>query len=704
MATRQMTDLVQHLRRSVLRDDTGMTDGQLLDRVIHDRDDKALAVIVRRHGPMVWNVCRRILRAHHDAEDAFQATFLVLIRKAASVRPKEKLACWLFCVARKTALYMRATVTRRSRRERQVQPMPETAAMEQEDARELHALLEQELARLPEHYRVAIAGCDLEGRTRREMACQLGVPEGTLCGWLIRGRRMLARRLAQRGLAVSGGVVPALWLLDAATAAVPAPLTASTIKAVTLFAAGQSAACGVISTRVAHLMEGVLRTMLIQKLRALVTAVIVATFLAAGTAIQVCPAMLAADAPIAGKQEPPTEGANRPGATSAPVLIHDDASVMRLVYCPGGSAVATVSVRWHPVDVTTKDGPGKALSPESILKIWNARTGKLDRVVAEEKDTYIGALALASGGKAVALAVSKIVIDGPPAPFEIRVMNSQTWELECTLERELKLEAGECVDTLALSPDGRVLALAGNSARTETGAFVQIWDLAEMKARGGTTKRDVKNEPQATPGAVEIKRGRVSHLAFSPDGKMLAAGDREGKVRLYDARTGKEIRTLEEEPAAPIMDLAFSPDGKLLATTTEIDRTPEGELIAKDRAVHLWRVATGKVQQRLTRDNSAFFTVAFSPDGKHIAAAGAVREDARLGRPIVAIWEAATGELRHVVPHRFANAAQWVSSLAFSPDSKTLAVGGATDGDLKDDGRTTGQITFVPLDSLTARR
>jgi RNA polymerase sigma factor (sigma-70 family) len=702
MAT-QMTDLVQHLRRSILRDEAGMTDGQLLDRVIENRDDKALAAIVRRHGPMVWNVCRRILRAHHDAEDAFQATFLVLIRKAASVRPRDKLAGWLFGVARKTALYARATATRRSRRERQVQPMPETAAIEQQDARELHAMLEQELARLPEHYRVAIAGCDLDGRTRREMACQLGVPEGTLCGWLIRGRTMLARRLAQRGLAVSGGVVTALWSLDAA-AAVPAPLMASTIKAVTLFAAGQSAARGVIATRVAHLTEGVLRTMLIKKLRALVTAAIVVTFLATGTAMQVCPAMLAADAPAAGKQETPTEGANRTGATSAPLLIRDDASVMRLVYCPGGSAVATVSVRWRSVDITTKDGPGKGLSPESILKIWNARTGKLDRVVAEEKDTYFGALALASSGKAVALTVSKIVIYGPPVPLEIRVMNPRTWELERTLERELKLEAGESVDTLALSPDGRVLALAGNSQRTETGAFVQIWDLAEMKTRGGTAKRDVKNEPQATPLPADIKRGRVSHLAFSPDGKTIAAGDREGKVHLYDARTAKKIRTFEVEPAAPIMDLAFSPDGKLLATTTEIDRTPEGELIAKDRAVHLWRVATGKVQQRLTRDNSAFFTVAFSPDGKHIAAAGALREDTRLGRPIVAIWDAATGELRHVVPHRFANPAQWVSSLAFSPDSKTLAVGGATDGDLKDGGRTTGQITFVPLDSLTTKQ
>jgi RNA polymerase sigma factor (sigma-70 family) len=704
MAAWQMTDLIQHLRRSVLCDHAGMTDSQLLDRVVDHGDATALAVVVRRHGAMVWSVCRRILRNHHDAEDAFQATFLVLSRRAGSVQPREKLAHWLCGVARKTALYAQATLCRRSRRERQVQSMPETAVMGPDDTRELHALLEQELGRLPERYRAAIVGCDLEGRTRREIADELAVPEGTLCGWLSRGRRMLARRLAQRGVAVSGGLLPAYWSLDGVTAAVPALLTTSTIRAVTLWAAGSHAARGVVSARVALLAEGVLRTMLIQKLKTLVVALIVAIFLGAGTAIQVIPALRAADASAEGKQDPAAQGAGQVGAESKPVLIRDDASIVRLTYGPGDSALVTVGLRWHPIDINTADGPGKALVADSILKIWNARTGKLDRVVADEKDAHVCGMAVAASGKAVALAVGKIVTDQSPVPpVEIRILNPRTWELERALQKELRLSAYESVDTLALSPDGRFLAVAGNSQRTETGAYVLIWDLVQMKARGGTAKRDIKNEPQAQPGPVEIKRSRISRLAFSPDGTMLAAGDSDGKVRLHDAPSAKELRILEAEPATPIMDLAFSPDGTLLASTTAMEQTPDGKVIAKDRAVHLWRVATGKLQQQLARAGSVFFTVAFSPDGKHIATAGALHENGRLARPIVAIWAAGNGELRQVVPHRFTDARQWVSSLAFSPDSRTLAIGGGTDGDVKDDGRVTGQVTLMPLDSLAAK-
>src|SRR5271155_2470457 len=118
MATNQMSEVLQHLRRTaVLHDGAGRTDGQLLEDYISRRDEAALAALVRRHGPMVWGVCRRLLSNYHDAEDAFQATFLVLVRKGASIASREQLANWLYGVAHQTALKARATAARRTRRE-----------------------------------------------------------------------------------------------------------------------------------------------------------------------------------------------------------------------------------------------------------------------------------------------------------------------------------------------------------------------------------------------------------------------------------------------------------------------------------------------------------------------------------------------------------------------------------------------------------
>jgi len=129
MANNQMSEVLQHLRRAaLLRDGAGLTDGQLLEDYLRRREEAALAALVRRHGPMVWGVCRRVLRNYHDAEDAFQATFLVLVRKAASVVPREMVVNWLYGVAHQTALKARATTAKRGTRERQVTQMPEPAA------------------------------------------------------------------------------------------------------------------------------------------------------------------------------------------------------------------------------------------------------------------------------------------------------------------------------------------------------------------------------------------------------------------------------------------------------------------------------------------------------------------------------------------------------------------------------------------------
>ncbi len=266
MATSQMNEVFQHLRKTVgLREGAGQTDGQLLADYINRRDEAALATIVLRHGPMVWGVCRRLLRNHHDAEDAFQVTFLVLVRKAASIASRELLANWLYGVAFQTALKARATAAKRRARERQVEELPELEVIKPALWLDLQPLLDQELSCLPDKYRIPVVLCDLEGKTRKEAAQQLGWPEGTVAGRLARARAMLAKRLGRHGLAVSGGVLGTVVSQNMASAGVPASVMSNTIKTGTLLAAGQVAG---ISPHVAALIEGVMKAMLMTKLKA----------------------------------------------------------------------------------------------------------------------------------------------------------------------------------------------------------------------------------------------------------------------------------------------------------------------------------------------------------------------------------------------------------------------------------------------------
>src|SRR4249920_3512865 len=159
-----MSDVIHQLRSAVLQHGgAGLTDEQLLEDYISRRDEAALAVLVHRHGPMVWGVCRRVLHDYHDAEDAFQATFLVLVRKAASIASRELVSNWLYGVAHQTALKARATAAKRRTRERQAAEMPEPAVTEQELWHDLQPLLDEELSRLPDKYRTVIVLCGLEG-------------------------------------------------------------------------------------------------------------------------------------------------------------------------------------------------------------------------------------------------------------------------------------------------------------------------------------------------------------------------------------------------------------------------------------------------------------------------------------------------------------------------------------------------------------
>jgi RNA polymerase sigma factor (sigma-70 family) len=236
-----------------------LTDGDLLERYVRRRDEAAFEALVRRHGPMVLGVCRRVLRHPDDAEDAFQATFLVLVRKGATVVPRQMVGNWLYGVAYRTALEARGAALRRRAKEAKVTPRAEAA----DPWVELRPALDRALANLPEKYRVAVVLCDLEGRTRKEAARQLGWAEGTVASRLARGRGLLAKKLAPPGAALAVGSL-------AAPACVSAELVQSTLKAANAFAAGRAAD---LSAEVVALTERVLQKMMLNRLP-LVTAVV----------------------------------------------------------------------------------------------------------------------------------------------------------------------------------------------------------------------------------------------------------------------------------------------------------------------------------------------------------------------------------------------------------------------------------------------
>jgi RNA polymerase sigma factor (sigma-70 family) len=279
-------EFVRRVKTGLAADGAAATDGALLEAFLSRHDEGAFAALVRRHGPMVLGVCRRLLRDPHDADDAFQATFLVAVRKAASVRPRELFGNWLYGVAYRTALEARARVARRRAKEKPIGDVPPPRGAEPEaDWEELRRALDLELSRLPEKYRVPVVLCDLQGRSRRDVARHLRLPEGTLSSRLATARKTLAARLSRHRRGLSAGALAA-FLAGGASADVPPALARSTIKGATLLWAGQAAVGAVASPQVAALTEGVLKAMLLTKLKIaslFVAAVAVAVATAAAT-------------------------------------------------------------------------------------------------------------------------------------------------------------------------------------------------------------------------------------------------------------------------------------------------------------------------------------------------------------------------------------------------------------------------------------
>jgi RNA polymerase sigma factor (sigma-70 family) len=609
--------MVQHLRRSaLLRDGAEQTDGQLLEAFIQGRDGLALEALVRRHAPMVWGVCRRTL-THHDAEDAFQATFVALVRKAPSIRSRELLPNWLYRVACQTARKARQRAAKRGSREKQVRVMPEPPMEPHDNAfgPELRAVLDEAVSRLPEKYRIAIVLCDVQGRTRRDAAQQLRLPEGTVASRLQRGRALLARRLLRRGLSVSATALAAAGLEQAASGAVPAALLSHTSKAVSLLAAGKAVTAGLLSPGVGPLADGVLHAMAVAKYKtAGVWLVLAALVLACGTATYRTPAALAPDGGAATYLPPE-------GEAGWSALVPEKVGEVRRFGAEG-----------HRMRRLALSPDGKRLltaGHEGSARYWDIASGEeIYRLPSKGGQVYDVAIS-PDGTKLLSCGGDRL----------IHVWDASTGKQTM----ELKGHTDEIIG-VAVSPDGRVVASAGYDCH------LRLWNLDTGKLT-------------ASPGSFAWGQGKDA--AFSPDGTMIATWGTDAMVRLWDVKSQKEVRALQGHKDWVVAG-AFSCDGSRLLTGTWPSRGG-GDAVPGPSELILWDVSTGKPLRTIDVTPRNVHGLAISADGRRALSCG--------NAGLVELWDLETG--KQVIA--FKGHVGRVFDVAFLPDGRTALSAGEAD-------------------------
>jgi RNA polymerase sigma factor (sigma-70 family) len=351
MATGQANVVLRHLRKLV--DPPGLdalSDGQLLERFVAAQEEAAFAALLRRHGPLVLGVCRRLLRGRADAEDAFQATFIILFRRARSLERRGSLAGWLYTVAYHVALRARAAAARRRLQERRVVAMPRTECPAEAVWRDLQPVLDDELNRLPEKYRAPVLLCYVEGKTNEEAGRLLRLPVGTVKSRLARAREMLRRRLTRRGITLTGAALAAV-LAEKAAANVPSLLVASTLQTTLLLASGAAAAAPVPAVALA---EGVLKAMFATQLKLATAVLVTAGVLALGIGVLSCPALAQRAGTLPAQPEAGVAGATDPAAQPAPVSPRtepgQEVAITGRVLDPAGKPVGgaeVAAVQWE---------------------------------------------------------------------------------------------------------------------------------------------------------------------------------------------------------------------------------------------------------------------------------------------------------------------------------------------------------------------
>jgi RNA polymerase sigma factor (sigma-70 family) len=609
----------------------GPSDAELMSRFVSQRDSAAFAALVDRHGGTVWGVCRRVLNSTEDAEDAFQAVFLVLAKKGGTVRNKGAVGSWLYGVAYRTAMKARRDLARRTQHEKDVPPTtPPQSPAGTAACRELQRLLDEEVDGLPEKLKAPFVLCCIEGMSKSEAAGELNWKEGTVSGRLAQARKQLQRRLVQRGVTLSAALTVLALTKNGAASAVSPLLLQSTINGLAGVLAGH-AATGLSSSAIA-LAEGVVRTLAIANLKVAGGAVLALTVVIGGAAVatqrlgQAPQAMPVLARPLTFTGPP------------RPFLEVIDEQVMAVAFSPDGKQLVTAGGRHvNPGQIVWWD-------TDSLQKVQKVRRIQRTRCVAFAPDgkqlacgEFGGRIALRdaqSGKELSALQGHTIGVNGLAYSQDGNWLVSagldhvvKLWDIKAQVEKRAFFGHTESVYTVAFYGNGKRF-VTGSQDKT-----ARIWDVNEDKPKF----------------ILAGHQGPVEQVAISPDDKVIATASWDQRIKLWNAETGAELSVLEGHQL--VSAVAFSNDGAWIASAGG-----DGEL-------RLWNAKTHTPAAALKAHPSMISSIAFSPDSK-LLASGSLDRTAKL-------WDVATKKERGILP---TSESRPVSALAYAPDGKRVAL------------------------------
>lgn len=619
-----------HFRRLLSAQAAENDDAQLLERFVATRDEAAFAALVERHGRRVLSVCRAVLRHEENAEDAFQATFLVLARMADSIHRRDSLSSWLYGVAHRIALKARRAMATRRRHEQRADTRTPEQPVEEAALREVQAIFHEEVSRLAAKFRAPFVLCCLEGKSRAEAAQQLGWKEGTVSGRIAQARATLESRLLRRGIALTAamGVVA----VASTSAAVPSALSARVIPAAVAFAFGKT-----VDGQTALMAEGVIRSMFLYKMKLLAAVVLALGVVLSGATLLAHAAWEPQDREPSPIADPPPLLAAAPEKPKPPQepLVDEDlpqAAIRRL---------GTNHFRHPGAGYAAYSPDGNILATGGMdIRLWDAKTRRLLRVLPLPEriiDGDVTALRFTADSK---MLYCQGTGAGQVSAFDV-----------ASGKRLFRFIPERHVGAFDITPDGTLLATAGLPGQ------LTVWKAA--------TREKIRTLDKPVQGAEYTYQS----IAFSPDGKWLAAlGVFTSEVNVYDVASGELKHTLPI-PAPLGIRLVFTPDGYLASY-----HGASSQVKGASGTITLWDMTNGKVHKKYPWGavwGYGYHGLAFSPDGKWMAGDN--------GKGQLAVWDRATGKPRFTDSQpnrRFAG-------LAFSKDGETLCAGARELWDLK---------------------